>query len=76
MKIASFKLVNVDDDMAYSLWFDNNKAMWSVEVLDSPKAEMSIEERGNFFKSDMFKSIAKKTYYRILNAQRVFEKDV
>ena len=76
MKIAEFKLVDVDDDMAYSLWFDNNKALWGVGVLDSPKAEMTIEERADFFKSDMFQKIAKKTYYRILNAQQTFNSDV
>ena len=76
LKIAEFKLTNVDDDMSYSLWFDNNKALWSIEVLDSPKAEMTIEERADFFKSDMFKSIAKKTYYKLLDAQETFNKDV
>jgi len=54
--------------MSYSLYFDNNKALWKLEILDSPKAEMTVEERGNFFKSDMFKKISKKTYYRLLDA--------
>ena len=74
--IAQFKLVNVDDDMAYSLRFDNNKALWQVEIANSPKAEMTIEERANFFKSEMFKQIAKKTYYRLLDAQKTFNKNV
>ena len=76
MKIAKFKLVDIDDSMGYSLWFDNNKALWCIEILDSPKAEMTVEDRGDFFKSDIFKKIAKKTYYRLLNAQQTFEKDV
>lgn len=62
--------------MSYSLYFDNNKALWKLEILDSPKAEMTVEERGNFFKSDMFKKISKKTYYRLLDTQKTFNKNV
>ena len=76
LKIAQFKLVDVDDDMKYSLWFDNNKALWNIEIANSPKAEITIEERADFFKSEMFKKIAKKTYYRILNAKKTFDKNV
>lgn len=74
--IAQFKLVNVDDGMSYSLKFDNNKVLWQVEISNSPKAELSIEERADFFKSEMFQSIAKKTYYRLLDAQKTFNKNV
>ena len=66
--IASFKLVNLDDDTKYVLWFDNNKALWSLEIEDSPKAELEIEERANFFKSEMFKKIAKQAYTRVVDA--------
>lgn len=54
MKIAEFKLVNVDDDTKYMLWFDNNKALWGLAIADSPKAEMPDEEREGFFNSSMF----------------------
>lgn len=74
--IAQFKLVNVDDEMSYSLKFDNNKALWQVEISNSPKAELSIEERADFFKSELFQSIAKKTYYRLLDAHKTFDKNV
>ena len=76
LTIAQFKLVDVDDDMKYSLWFDNNKALWNIEIANSPKAQMTIEERANFFKSEMFNRIAKKTYYRLLNAKKTFDKNV
>ena len=62
--------------MEYALSFDNNKALWKVEIFNSPKAEMTIEERANFFKSSMFKKIAKKTYYHLLNAYNIFNKSV
>ena len=37
---------------------------------------MTIEERADFFKSEMFKKIAKKTYYRLLDAYKTFNKNV
>ncbi len=58
--------------MAYHLWFDNNKALWRVEIFDSPNAEISNEERAGFFGSELFKKIAKKTYNRILSAYNAF----
>ena len=76
LKIAEFKFVNVDDGMAYYLWFDNNKALWKLEVLDSPEAEMTVEERADFFESDMFKKTAKKTYYRLVDAYKTLKKNV
>ena len=76
LRIAEFKLANVDDDMVYEIWFDNNKGLWGIAIQDSPKAEMTIEERADFFKSDMFKKIAKKTYYRLLDAKNSYYKNV
>ena len=72
LRIAEFTLVNLDDNVAYSLWFDNNKALWGVSIKDSPKAEMTVEERADFFKSDIFKKIAKKTYFRLTAAKDAF----
>lgn len=58
------------------MWFDNNKELWSLEILNSPKAEISVEERANFFKSSIFKKIAKKTYYRLMDALDFYNKIV
>ena len=76
MSIAQYKLTNIDDETAYDLWFDNNKELWSLEILNSPKAEISVEERANFFKSSIFKKIAKKTYYRLMDALDFYNKIV
>ena len=75
-RIAQFKLVNVDDDMAYSLWYDNNKALWNVEIANSPEADLSTEERKDFFGSEMFKKISKKTYYKLLDAVKSYNQNV
>lgn len=56
--------------------FDNSKQLWQVEIANSPKAELAVEERADFFKSDMFKKIAKKTYLRLSSAKDIYHKIV
>ena len=75
-KIAQFKLENVNDDMSYILWFDNNRGLWDVAVSNSPKAQLTIEQRGDFFKSEVFKKIAKRTYYIVVDAKKTYEQVV
>lgn len=73
-KIAQFKFENVNDDMKYLLWFDNNKGLWGVCIEGSPDAEMTIEQRADFFKSEMFQKIAKQAYYTIVDAKKSYDK--
>ena len=75
-KIAQFKFENVNDDMSYLLWFDNNKGLWDICIKDSPDAELTIEQRADFFKSETFQKTAKQTYYFIANAKKVYEQIV
>ena len=75
-KIAQFKLENVNDDMSYMLWFDNNRGLWDVSISNSPKAQLTIEQRGEFFKSEVFKKIAKRTYYIIVDAKKAYDQVV
>ena len=70
--IARFKLENVNDDMTYHLWFDNNKGLWNTAIENSPNAELTVEQRADFFKSDMFKRIAKQSYYTIIDAKKTY----
>lgn len=74
--IAQFMLENVEDDMCYNLMFDNSKSLWHVSIKNSPKAEMTVEQRADFFKSDVFQKIAKQTYYIIINAIKIYKKIV
>lgn len=71
--LASFYLTNLDDDMKYLCFFDNQKCMWGLQVQDSPKAEISIEDKAAFFKSDMFKKIAQRTADIVLRANDEYE---
>lgn len=50
--------MNVDDDTAYTAWFDNSASLWGVQIADSPKAELEAQERADFFKSGLFKKAA------------------
>ena len=68
--------VNIADFYSAGQFTDNSKALWNIEIVDSPKAEMTIEERADFFKSEMFKKTAKKAYYRISAAFETFNKNV
>lgn len=76
MNIAYFKLTNVDDETDYILSFDNNKSLWSLSIAHSPKAELDVKERSDFFKSKIFKKIAQRTYDRILSAKQTYDKIV
>ena len=71
--LASFYLTNLDDDMKYLCFFDNQKGMWGLQIQDSPKAEIDLEEKSNFFKSDMFKKIAERTADLIQRANDEYE---
>ena len=76
MNIAYFKLTNVDDETDYVLSFDNNKSLWNLHIAHSPKAELDVKERADFFKSKLFKKIAQRTYDRILSAKQTYDKIV
>lgn len=87
-KIAQFTLKNVNDDMPYYLWFDNSKGLWDVAIIkdsqlqnvtslgDLHGAEMTVEQRADFFKSETFKKIARRAYYIISDAKKSYDKIV
>lgn len=75
-RIAQFKLSNINDDMTYLTWFDNNRGLWDVNIANSPKAELTIDQRANFFKSEMFKKITKQAYHVILDAKQTYNQIV
>lgn len=62
--------------MIYIAWFDNNKGLWDICIEDSPDAELTIEQRADFFKSEIFKKTAKQAYYYITTAKKTYEQIV
>ena len=74
--IAEFILVDVEDEMSYSLKFNNKMNLWQLEITDSPKAELTTEQRADFFKSSMFKKIANQTYRWLNKATDVYFKAI
>ena len=75
-QIARFQLEDLADGLEWTLWFDNNKALWKLMLKDSPEAEVSPEQTSQFFKSMAFKKISKKAWHRLIDAKRVFKKIV
>ena len=73
LSMAEFKLIDVDDDMPYTLSFDNNTSMWHLQISNSPDAEIDDQQRADFFKSSMFKKIAKKTYDKLISAKKTYD---
>ena len=76
LTIAQFKLTDVDDDTNYTLSFDNNKSMWHLAISNSPKAELEPQQLADFFKSSMFKKIAKQTYDNLIQAKATFDNTI
>lgn len=71
-RIAQFELTNLDDDMKYVLYFDNNKGLWNLQLKHSPKATIEVEERANFFKSEMFKKISQQTFFLLKDSYKIY----
>lgn len=70
--IAQFRMENVSDGLSYDVRFDNNKAMWTVAITNSPKAEITPEQQIAFFKSELFIKTAKHTYYKLIDALKAY----
>jgi hypothetical protein len=50
--------------------------MWNVCITDSPKAELTAEQQSDFFKSELFNKIAKRTYYWLSDSLKSVQADV
>lgn len=74
--IASLYFVDLDDDIRYHAFFDNMKGLWKLEITDSPKAELDIQQIGDFFKSDLMTKAAKQCYTIITRAAKEFEQNL
>lgn len=73
LSLASFEFMDLDDDTRWHAWFDNSKMMWKLEICDSPKAEIQMEQIADFFKSEMMKKCAQRAADLISKAEKDFE---
>lgn len=71
--LAQLNFIDLDDDVKYHAQFDSAKGMWKLSIADSPDAELTLEQIGNFFKSDIMKRCAKRCYDLVIRAYREFE---
>lgn len=79
---ASYKnlMVAVFEDLDTSiLWqvaFDNNKKLFDLSIFESAEAEVTLEQKAAFFKSDMFKRTSKRAYACIIAGRDTYNKTV
>lgn len=59
--IATLDFTDLDDDTPYRAEFENTKMMWKLSIKDSPRAELEMQQIGDFFKSDLMKKAAQRT---------------
>ena len=58
-RIVSFEAEDLDTEIAWHASFLNDKGLWDLEILNSPKADVEPSQMADFFSSDPFKKIAK-----------------
>lgn len=58
--IATIDFIDLDDETPYRAEFDNGKMMWKLSIKNSPKAELEMEQIGEFFKSELMKKVAQR----------------
>ena len=72
-KICMYKLVDLDTDITWQVSFICQKSMWELVIADSPDAEVSLDEKQEFFKSEMFRKVAVKSSDYIEAAKKTFK---
>ena len=71
--LASLYFIDLEDETRYHAYFDTMKMLWALEITDSPKADLEIQQIGDFFKSDLMKKCAKRCGDLITRAAKEFE---
>lgn len=71
-----YKLIDLDTDIKWQLSFICDKSMWELVIEDSPDAEVSLDDKTAFFKSEMFRKIAVKSSDYIERAKKTYSEIV
>lgn len=74
--LASLYFIDLEDDTRYHAWFDTMKMLWGLEIEDSPKAELEIQQIGDFFKSDIVKKCISRCAELITRAAKEFDENL
>lgn len=75
-RIAQARFFDLDTGMRYRTWFENGKALWFLEIVDSPKAKILDEDLQGFFGSEEMSRFARACSTLALDARDVYRKVV
>lgn len=65
---------DLDDGIYYTVWFDNAKKLYCLELTDGKDngAELMLEQKREFFKSEMFKKTSKRAAELVERAKKIY----
>ena len=69
-RIVSFNVEDLDTEITWHASFLNDKGLWELEIFDSPSADVEPEQMADFFGSEEFKRIAKRTGWILEEASK------
>lgn len=74
--LMSVVVEDLDTSVKWQVVFDNNKKLFNLSIFESDEAEVTLEQKAAFFKSDMFKRLSKKAYGYIISAKDTYNEAV
>lgn len=74
--LMSAVIEDLDTSVKWQVVFDNNKKLFNLSIFESDEAEVTLEQKAAFFKSDMFKRLSKKAYDYIISAKDTYNEAV
>ena len=70
-RIVSFDVEDLDNEITWHASFLNDKGLWELEIANSPQADVEPSQMADFFGSDEFKRIAKRTGWFLEEAKHL-----
>ena len=64
---------DLDDSIHYTVFFNNQKKLYDLELTNSNSGEILPEQKKEFFKSEMFKKTATRANELLLRAKKLVE---
>lgn len=75
-RLFSSVFEDLDDSIHYTVYFDNQKRLFNLELTNTKTGEILPEQKKEFFKSEIFKKTAARAYEILVRAKDQIEKFV
>lgn len=75
-RLVSFDAEDLDSEFTWHASFLNSKALWTLELKRSPRAEIEPKDMADFFSSDLFKRVAKQAGWILDSARHLLDTTV